>query len=404
MKEKINLYNSIVVLLSCFGTATLSYKIFDPYIPLNQVLEILLLILFTYLYLVTLNKWDICILFVSLALVLFSIFNSENDFKLNLKDAIYWFSTVFFLWKVFDKNISEKLFIAIGKCRTIIEINIIINSIIVSVGLFIEQCYNVNWGNRYYIGFAYSNHTLACGCCLSLVFSLFIFKYIKNIFAQLFIMFPYALGILQSGARTYVVSLFIIYIIYYIYYIKRIKIKWIITPVVILIGIYIFINSNIITKFINPTGYFKNSGIDIFTNGRTVFWLIDINAFFDMGILYKMIGNGFDYPYYINNFYYKLNIWAHNDFIDILLSIGIIGIVVYIAVIVKFSRKLYSCLGLKLALLPIAYFIIIAFFNGIFPYSHYLFSFIVLSIFLIGNNNHLRINESREYIEKSNSM
>ncbi len=70
------------------------------------------------------------------------------------------------------------------------------------------------------------------------------------------------------------------------------------------------------------------------TSGRSVFWDVDIEAYknFDIGKL--LFGNGFNYVYDVNNAARHGYIWAHNDFINLLLGFGAIGTIIYVTCIV----------------------------------------------------------------------
>jgi hypothetical protein len=121
-----------------------------------------------------------------------------------------------------------------------------------------------------------------------------------------------------------------------------------------------------------------------FTSGRSVFWLIDLRAFYDFGFLNKLAGNGFDYIYYVNKTFYNMEIWAHNDIINLLLSVGLIGTSVYLFVIGRMIKNINVTVGKRFpSALLISYVVFPALINGFFMYQHYLYSFVILAIFIM---------------------
>ncbi len=70
------------------------------------------------------------------------------------------------------------------------------------------------------------------------------------------------------------------------------------------------------------------------SNGRSAFWKVDINAYRHFSIDKLLFGNGFNYVYELNKREMNNAIWAHNDFINLLLGFGAVGTLIYVACIV----------------------------------------------------------------------
>ena len=84
---------------------------------------------------------------------------------------------------------------------------------------------------------------------------------------------------------------------------------------------------------IAATTYTTNSFFDkwgTITNGRTVFWNLDLKYFFKENILNQLLGCGFNFDYQITKRFYTAAHWAYNDFISVLLNFGYIGLGIYI--------------------------------------------------------------------------
>ena len=386
MKLRVEPYQWIIKCITLYSLSTIIYGIVNDYLPLNTILGIILIILFGILYLKNLKKRDIyffiCVLFLFVFDNLVAI-----DKAASISDSVYWVFTLLAIWKVCDEETYKCLYMAIVKQSDFIKIIFTINNFILVGGLFLGNCYSKSWGSTYYVGFAYSNHVLASGACITLVMALYIFNDIKSIFLRVLILLPATIAILQSGARTYIVSIAVIWLIYFLYCFQKVNIKLFFIPFATIVISYIFINSGMMVKFINPNTYEQQTGIETFSSGRTVFWLIDLQAYWNLGFINKLFGNGFDFPYFVNRTLYKssMNVWAHNDFINTLMTSGVLGIGLYLTIIRKIWKSLRNYTPFILSSLVWIYVVFVMFINGFFVYQHYLFSFILLFIWSVNN-------------------
>jgi O-antigen ligase len=133
--------------------------------------------------------------------------------------------------------------------------------------------------------------------------------------------------------------------------------------------------------------YSSLNPVEAFTNGRTAFWAIDLQAYLQGNLFYKIFGHGFDYIYYINQTRYGLRIWAHNDFINVLLCNGILGIITYFYSYICIFREAWKNLKKLDAILLSLFLVIIALINGLFVYQHYLYSFIIIYVLATNFNS-----------------
>jgi len=107
------------------------------------------------------------------------------------------------------------------------------------------------------------------------------------------------------------------------------------------------------------------------TSSRSVFWAADIKAFMHSDLLHKFFGNGYNFIYDINNGVVKALIWGHNDFIHIIVSNGIFGIVIYIMAFVDFLRKYIRTVLIdkRLLVMAIVTLLFCALFDGLYHYT-----------------------------------
>ncbi len=98
--------------------------------------------------------------------------------------------------------------------------------------------------------------------------------------------------------------------------------------------------TSIFNRFITTGSniYISTNKIEALSSGRLIWWKIDLNQFLSSNVFYKIFGHGFDYVYKINYQYYGLYIFAHNDYIMLLLSMGIIGLSFYLLLFGRFLK------------------------------------------------------------------
>lgn len=184
---------------------------------------------------------------------------------------------------------------------------------------------------------------------------------------------------LFTNVRTIFLCISIIYISFLNKVLKR-KYIWITIGALILILIilfdmqYRFINWEkipIINKFIITSE--KN---DVMSS-RDIIWnnlMYTYNNIFSMK--QKLIGMGFGYTQYLNYINLGLQLWAHSDYIEILISLGLVGVLIYLYSLIKILFVTRSFL-LTTAL------ILLGFFNGLFIYTKivYALPFLILVFF-----------------------
>ena len=144
-----------------------------------------------------------------------------------------------------------------------------------------------------------------------------------------------------------------------------------------------FLRSGMATKFnfVRGNQYISNTALGQMSSGRIDFWKIDLIAYSQYGFLEKLVGNGFDRVYQINRDSYGLSIWSHNDVINLLLSVGALGTLVYLLevrkVLIIISRSVEKTL---VRWLMFAYIVFPLLLNGFFGYQHYVYSVVILMI------------------------
>ena len=401
---KINKYGLLTSLMVIFTFTTLSYTLWPISSP-NRIVGMLIFVAMLIIFLNKLDRKKAILLLICFMMTVWTVLNA-TQLSRNLTDAIYWVITILMLYDLSDSTFRDKINRELYKSKPIIKLVILICNALLCVGFFDPRCYDTErWVDRYYIGYTNAAHTLCAGVCLLLVLTLIILRYEKPSIFKFIYFLPGILAIMQSGARIYLIPLIVICCVFYLKYIGSISLKIVLIPVVFIVAIYVFLNSGMFNKFIfvNDNQYISSDAIAQLTSGRTEFWGIDILAFFQLSPIYKLMGIGFDYVYQINKQLYGLEIWAHNDIIDCLLSVGILGTIVYMIPVVSVIKSMFKEIrGVVVPGLLLLYIIAPMLLNGFFGYQHFLYSYVLLTVLLIDTERH-NINSGDIYEQNRNS-
>ena len=240
--------------------------------------------------------------------------------------------------------------------------------------------YSNTWDGVYFSSFTNGEHRFASVCVFAMAISWVLALQTGRKGYYGYALLP-LVGILMCGARTYlaVATVIVLGMCYCIVWNGRRFL--IIFPLILVLTVIVVLNSPIGEKFANTMrgegygGYWF-----VVTSGRSAIWAVDINEFYEQSLLYKLIGGGGTYAYKLHYKHGYAAIWAHNDFFQLLISNGLIGLYLYLTTILEFTvpriRALKKAKRLSAGLSAGFYIIWIfnAFFNGVYAYSGAMFS------------------------------
>ena len=153
-----------------------------------------------------------------------------------------------------------------------------------------------------------------------------IYKKKQYVFFSAFPLFCFFMG----DSRTYLgVGLMLFLVVLYYFFENKRNFYYSLIPTALIL-VLIVISSSIMNRFINSLDYAGNSLSNyydfwgVLTSGRFVFWMDMLKAYWNTDWPHKLFGNGFHFVYTVRNF------WAHNDFIQILLTFGTTGLMMYL--------------------------------------------------------------------------
>jgi hypothetical protein len=259
---------------------------------------------------------------------------------------------------------------------------------------FIVICYLITLnehfegGRLYYDGFIIPHQ---------FVYYLSIFSYFIASRKKYFLLFLPLLLVAFIGTRTglilVVISIFAGLNFNFSY---RLLVKYflllIFTVSICIVAINFFGNNIITTFFKSYSDIFDgiNLSFDIqdtesvkITSGRNLLLLNGLSEVFNSNWMVNLIGRGPRSSYGFNDLYLGLDVWFHNDFMEVLFSFGLVNFLLYLFSILYFSVKMKSKYIFVFILFS-------AMVNGFYLYS----AVVVLTVFVSSNYDHGEIDNS----------
>lgn len=271
-----------------------------------------------------------------------AIFNTNFPLY-NINDAFYF--PFFAVYTSFCIDNKAKIYGAIKRNIPFMGVIIIIWSVIVGVSVFLPGSYKLdtNVGGVYFASFTSSSFRLAPTALFIMALVLTEITAGKNkkwIVACILPLYCFMAG----GSRTYFgIGALLFIVIWYKFLYNKNKF-WLSMLPLALIGAMLFANSSIAAKM-QATSYTSSSYFDFWgtiTNSRSVFWAADLAAFSNGSLLQKLAGYGFNFVYDVNVQAVHARIWAHNDFVQVLTTYGIVGILMYFILIIRLLIKIVN--------------------------------------------------------------
>ena len=309
----------------------------------------------------------------------------SNDIVVNVNNFIYFAVALIHLCLFADQSSWECLLHAFDKKRKLIKRVAYIDFAVILIAFLSPSCYVQHWGEgMYLIGFTESGHAMAASTCLALSMLVAVF-YNQKFKLVHFLMIGFeVLVILRTGARVFLIPLLILLYFFIKNQINNKKMRRFIYFGGVAIFGFVLFRSNMMDKFLyainNP--YNNLDFFYSFTSGRSTFWYVDLKDFLESNIINQFFGHGFSYIYKLNLEKAGMEIWAHNDFINILIAGGILGLIIYVWVLCKMLRT--ACLNVNkiTSICILLYILFPAFMNGYYSYYHFFASsfFMILAI------------------------
>ena len=393
-----------VLLVIVFLVTALTYDLYGNF-RINLVIGMLFSLVV--LYYLTFHCNKLRFIFSYFSFILFILCSlplllSKTDFFIfiGLRDSFLFLFTCLLLICIQDKKFIHNLFISFQKYAITLFTFLILLDFFLLLCLFLDNCYEDVWAwkGRYFCGFSYSPHALASAICLLSSLKLLCLRNFKlhSLLLLIPFLFDYFL-ILQTGARVFVIPALLILFLYLYYSLhSKNKLMTVLTSIFCTMCLVVItLNSNFSSKMkaLDTSGVFHESSIDQTSNlnnsaysiidslssGRLLFAKKNLEAFVESDIFNCLFGNGFNFAYIVNS-QYIASIWAHNDFVSVLISAGVLGLTAYLVITLKVFLTIKTNKILLTTLF--IYFFFPALLNGFYMYQTFLFSFVILYLFI----------------------
>ncbi len=374
--KKIKFYDALVLLLIIYMYSTFFYKL----LPIvNSILGVLFIFIVFCIYLSDLRKRDLLIIFPIIYYIFISLINGDN-FDYFFEHTIHLVSTILFIWKLTSIDITEKLYLSMKKYKKPMQFSLIIISLINMILLISKKFMIINTGTLVFSGLSNGSHTIASISCLAIIILIVLNTNQKMSKLSLISLIMYILIIFESGSRIYLLVLISMLYTFYIEKIKTIKHYKLYTLLLIMIISFAIYDSNMIDRFISTANnkYISENKLESFSSGRLIWWKYDINDFKTLNLTNKIFGKGNHYVFELNYRSYGLNIWAHNDFIQILISYGLIGLLFYLIIFGRALLNFYDKKNILYSLVIFLTMIGIATLNGFYTQQHMVFCILLM--------------------------
>ena len=363
--------------------------LFQPYIGwINRVTMGLALVLLLLSFLNQSSSFPIVALVfgMSFSWVVAMLFTGSNVHSIN--DLFYFpFWVLFYCWVIKNRNtlVSDAL-----QARSYINSILVIWTAIVFVSVFLPSSYDTRWGgHRYFASITGDPFRFIPTALLVISLAIFMALITHNRKYEIFFLMP-LYGAFMSGARTYFGLIVLITLCYL--YIRIGKLSRFIPIAIVLIigGLAVFPYTGLAGK-LDAVQYSNDSYYDFwgtFTSGRTVFWRHHIEGFQTLPIWQRFVGNGFNYVYDLSSQILNKSIWAHNDFINLILNFGFLGLFSYLATFWMLVKNVWSTpedgARLSIPLAVQALFLSAVFLNSMFNMSYtYLNAVVAYALILL---------------------
>lgn len=348
---------------------------------LNRLIGAAIVIVLGYDFIANLNRNRVIASCLICILALINIGILTGDRIEEAEFYVYWIAALLTLLYVGSSNHIESLQQVFVRNIGALRLILIGSAAFVGALLILKVGYESSWGGSFYfVGFCNEEHTMASVCCLIMTLSLLCMR--ANGLIALFVFGIIGVmtwALLETGARTFLIPAAVIWIVFAQ---SCVKWRWLRIALYCALGVtaaYVFMSSGMSTKFdyLSTSGT-DNSLLNTITSGRIGYWATDLGAYFVGGPIGWLLGNSSVSVYDLNLSVFNMRIWAHNDFVMLLCSVGLTGTFLYILALRAFFVGLAKRVE-RFSVMLVALFVLFpALINGFYSYQHLLYAAIFL--------------------------
>ena len=283
----------------------------------------------------------------------------------------FMFAFWILFWLYLVRNIDTFLE-NVREMRHVLHVVLVSWCVVVFVSLFLPFCYKLGWGGeRYFTSFTTDSFEIAPVAMFMLAVDIILYRMEGGDARALALSVVPMTCVFAAGTRTYLIVVCIEFALLLRMMIKGNGTYFLVLCVFALVAFSLASVTNIGAKFASSTfdtGEIKVF-LEVFTNGRSEFWPADWNAFLQSDWFCRLFGHGFSFVYELNQHVVGARLYAHNDFINVLLNFGLIGMGLYLCAFVPAVKLLWGRGGRVPCLLFVFMWLFNAFFNMIYVYA-----------------------------------
>lgn len=245
----------------------------------------------------------------------------------------FYYLGTWVLYLIYASDHIEQLKTAVIEQLNVIRKLIVVWEVIILVSFFLSSSYI----DGAFCSFSGSPHRMDSATIIIYAGILILYRWENYRKEDLLLAIIPTIAVALAGARTYLIVVGVVVAV--IYYYSNInhthRFYFTIIPFMVL-AISLILSTSVMQERIaimeKESAYFTSMGYNALTgitSGRSTFWLIDLQKYWESSIVNKILGNGFNFVRYVNSVYYTTAIWAHNDFINIICCNGLMGLILY---------------------------------------------------------------------------
>lgn len=252
--------------------------------------------------------------------------------KLNINMAAYYIFCVFYF--VFFLEYRETVWRLLKKNSLYVAGVVLAYTLVLVVSIFLPSSYAASeaggWGDgSYFRSISGSPNRVGPASVFVMVLITFLVKIgYRKVFSVAAI--PLLYGFFMGGSRTYfVVGLCAAVVLIYVLINNKRVFLYSLIPLG-LAALILVSQSSMMDKLLatfkpgtDPVVFWQK-----LTNTRSIFWVKQLELFFETPVLKQIFGNG------VNFTTHQYGLWAHSDFIEILCSYGYLGLINYVSLMV----------------------------------------------------------------------
>lgn len=304
----------------------------------GKLWDILLVVLIIKIFL---NKNNLVKMFIFIVIFFITFINSNMNFFLNesaIKEENLKFLLVITMLLVGnDKNLLCYINYYFDKYKKIILVSNITSLLMQYIAIFVNKKVFIKHGVIEIYGTTASSHMLGYLMFSITVIAVYLAINNKEFIYKIPVLLCIPILILLDARTIMMANL----IIASIMLIKLKDIKLSSKIIMLLSGLFIIIIIFNLDLPFKAKAEYANETSSILS-GRDIFWKSDIEYYKNSNLIRQFLGNGLGTTNYVNKTTYNMNIWAHNDFIEILVNRGVFVLFIYILLLLNYIQKVYK--------------------------------------------------------------